>query len=104
MVITLTPQNIQNVIDKSDKIIIDAFASWCPHCARMKPIFEKLEKELGTKYVFAEFDIDEAKDLASQLSVESLPTFIFIKNKKEVGRIIGEIPENNLKKAIGENL
>ena len=28
----------------------------CSHCTTMKPIFERLEKEFGKKYIFAEFE------------------------------------------------
>ncbi len=91
----------QDTIEQSTKpIIVDAFASWCPHCIKMRPIFEELEKQLGDKYSFAAFDVDESPELAEQLNVMSLPTFIFIKNKKEVGREMGEMPQDDLKKFI----
>ena len=91
-------------MEQSKPIIIDAFASWCPHCARMKPIYAELENELGNNYIFAEFDVDKYPDLTAQLNVESLPTFIFIKNKKEVGRTLGEMSKEALKELIEKNL
>lgn len=91
----------QDVIEKSTKpIIIKAFATWCPHCTKMKPIFQALEKELGAKYMFTEFDTDKSQDLTDQFNISSLPTFIFIKNKNEVGREIGEMSSAELKKHI----
>lgn len=85
-------------------IIIMAFATWCPHCEKMKPIYKELEQELGNAYIFSEFDIDEFEDLTTQLNVESLPTFIFIKNKQEVTRALGEMPKDDLKNLIETNL
>lgn len=97
MVIQLT----NDTVEKSTKpVVIKAFASWCPHCAIMKPHFAALEKEFGSKYIFAEFDIDQFPELTDKFKVEYLPTFIFIKNKKEVGRISGEMPTEDLKKLI----
>ncbi len=91
----------QDTLEQSTKpIIIDAFASWCPHCTKMRPIFEELEKEFGDRFSFAAFDVDESPELAEQLNVMSLPTFIFIKDKKEVRREMGEIPHDDLKKFI----
>lgn len=76
--------------------IIKAFATWCPHCAKMKPIFETLEKKHGSTIDFVEFDTDASPDLVAQFQVTSLPTFIFIKNGKEVNRIEGELPQEEL--------
>ena len=37
----------KDVVGKSTKpIIVNAFATWCPHCAKMKPLYEELEKEV----------------------------------------------------------
>ncbi len=101
----MVTQLIQNTVKESAKpIIIKAFATWCSHCAKMKPIFEALEKELGQKYMFAEFDVDKFPELTEQFNVVSLPTFIFIKNKKETGRTLGEMPESELKQNIEKYL
>ena len=101
----MVAQLTQNSIKESTKpIVVKAFATWCPHCTKMKPIFEKLESELGKKYIFSEFDVDKSPELTQQLNVVSLPTFIFIKNKKEVGRIIGEMAESELKENIEKYL
>jgi thioredoxin 1 len=81
-------------------MVIKAFATWCPHCTTMKPVFEELEKELGKEYVFAEFDIDVQKPLVQKWEVTSLPTFLFIKEGKEVGREIGAMPQETLKEKI----
>lgn len=98
-------QLTHDIIEQSTKpIIIKSFASWCPHCSTMKPIFEQLEKELGQKYTFTEFDVDKYPDLTQQFKIASLPTFIFIKNKNEVGRILGEMTQNELEKNIEKYL
>jgi thioredoxin 1 len=94
----------QEMVEKSSKpVIIKAFATWCPHCAVMAPIYEKLSKE-NPKYEFTEFDVDQAEDLTKSWGVTGLPTFIFVKGKKEVGRELGEMSEEALKKAIEKYL
>lgn len=98
-------QFTQNLIENSTKpMIVEAFATWCPHCTKMRPIYQELEKELGNKYIFSEFDIDEYEDLATQFDVQSLPTFIFIKNQKEVARALGQMSKEELQQLIEKNL
>jgi len=94
----MVTQFTQNMIKESTKpIIIKAFATWCPHCTTMQPIFEQLERELAQKYMFTEFDVDKFPELTEHFKITSLPTFIFIKNKAEVTRIVGEMPQEDLK-------
>ena len=101
MAITLTENNAQNTISKADKpIVIEAFATWCSHCTAMRPLFLKLEKELGDTYIFAAFDIDDSPELATTFNVTSLPTFIFLKDGQEAGRIVGEMSQEELKRNI----
>ncbi len=91
----------KDTIEKSTKpLIIAAFATWCPYCKRMQPILEQLEKELGQKYTFVEFDFDQSPELVVQFNIKSLPTFIFINNKREVGRELGSKSQENFKKLI----
>ncbi len=101
----MVTQLTENVIKESNKpIVVKAFATWCPHCAKMTPIFEQLENELGKKYLFTEFDVDKYPELTKQFNVTSLPTFIFIKNKAEVGKVIGEMSQSELKENIEKYL
>ncbi len=98
-------QLTQKLIEESNKpLIVKAFATWCPHCAAMKPIYEQLEQELGKSYTFTEFDIDQFPDLTSLLKITALPTFIFMKDEKEGGRIVGETSYDELKEGIEQYL
>lgn len=101
MVKALTTATSKNIAKPT---IIKAFATWCPHCNTMKPIFEALEKKHGSLVDFVEFDTDASSDLVTQFQVTSLPTFIFIKNGKEVNRIEGELPQEELDEEIAEYL
>jgi len=94
----------QDVIENSTKpIIIMAFASWCPHCARMEPIYDDLAGQLDNIYTFSKFDIDKSPELTAQFKVQSLPTFIFIENKKEVNRAQGEMSRDDLEQLIEDS-
>jgi thioredoxin 1 len=72
----------------SGKVVIDFFAQWCGPCKRIAPLFE----ELSTKFpsiTFLKVDVDEAEGLSNQFSVESLPTFIYLKDNVVQFRVDG---------------
>ena len=101
----ITKTLTKDIIEKSTKpIIMKASAAWCPQCVRMEPIFKELERTLGEKYTFLELDLSKSPELGAQYKVKSLPTFIFIKNRKEVGRELGAKSYDTLKKLIEKYL
>lgn len=105
MVVTLTKHNVKEIVDQTEKpVVVDIFATWCGPCMLIKPHFEQLAEELSDKYIFAELNVDESRDVAISFNVTSVPTFIFIKNKNVVGRQIGYLPKDDLKARIEEYL
>lgn len=105
MLTALNNQNANDILGQTKKsVIIDIFATWCGPCMLLKPHFQALADELGDTYIFAELNVDEARDLAIQFNVTSVPTIIFIKDKKIVWRHMGYIAKDDLKARIEEYL
>ncbi len=104
-VVAVTNENFEQEVLNADKpVIIDVYASWCGPCQQMAPIFEELEKELRDTYKFVKLNVDEGRDLSIQYGVTSVPTLIFIKDKKLLGKETGFINKENLKEKIEKYL
>jgi len=103
MAITITQDNFDKVVIQSTQpVIIDVYASWCGPCQQMEPIFEELEKELGHLYTFAKLNVDEARDISTHYGVTSIPTFILIKNNEVRSKLLGYKSKAALKEKIQE--
>lgn len=98
--VQLNKDNIQQILEGDKPVVIDVFATWCGPCLQMKPNFEAVAQELSGKYTFATLNVDEARELALQFNVTSVPTFIFIKDKKVVGKSMGYKTTEDLKQEI----
>ena len=83
--------NYNELINSNPVVLVEFYASWCPHCQRMMPIVEQVKQLLGDSAPVYQFDIDENQSLASENGVESIPTFIIYRNGSEVWRQSGEI-------------
>ncbi|CAI9276494.1 unnamed protein product [Lactuca saligna] len=74
--------------DKNKLIVVDFAASWCGPCRVIAPFVAELAKKMP-HVTFLKVDVDELKVIASDWSVEAMPTFLFIKDGKSVGKIVG---------------
>lgn len=103
MPVAVNKDNYEAEIAQADKpVIIDVYATWCGPCQQMEPIIEELEKELQDTHKFVKINVDEARDLAVQFGVTSIPTFVFIKEGKIKGKETGYISKEDLKEKITE--
>lgn len=88
--------NYTEVKGSAPVVLVEFFASWCPHCQKMMPVVEHVRELLEGGVPVYQFDIDENRALAEREMVESIPTFIVYKDKKPVWEYTGEIGGNHL--------
>lgn len=105
MALTLTDQNFETEVLKSDKLaVIDFWAVWCGPCKAIAPIIEDLSKEYEGKVVVGKVDVDTNMEVSMMYSVRNIPTVLFIKNGEVVDKQVGAAPksvyENKIKALI----
>lgn len=84
--------------------LIDFYADWCSPCIIMKPVIDDLDKELGGDLMIEKINIDLNPTLASQYQVFSIPTYVVVKDEKEVERVIGATSKDRLLDLIQKHL
>lgn len=70
---------LDKAIQSPDKKVLYFTATWCPPCRMIAPVFQSLSEEF-TAIKFIKIDIDEYGDTASSFNIQSVPTFIFMKD------------------------
>ena len=80
-----------DIIKSSEVVLVEFFASWCPHCQRMMPVVAQIKELLEGSVNVYQFDIDKYGELAQSVGADSVPTFIIYKNGEEQWRESGEI-------------
>ena len=71
------------------KVVLFFTADWCPDCSFIKPAMPEIEQDFSD-YTFYEVDRDENIDLAAELNVFGIPSFIVYDNGKEIGRFVNK--------------
>jgi thioredoxin 1 len=90
-----------SLISGKKLVAADFWAPWCPYCMRLKPVFEMI----ASKYpdiMFVKVNVDEQQDLASRYGIRGIPVIKFFCEGKEVGEIVGYVPQIDLEKRISE--
>jgi len=102
MVAELSEDNFKQMTSKG-KAVVDFYADWCGPCQTMKPIFEKVSSELKGINFF-KVNVDECAETSQLYGVRSIPTILFMKDGKEVERILGVLYDEEFKKKVQDVL
>ena len=78
-------------IQSSPVVLVEFYATWCPHCQRMMTIVEQVKELLDGRVPVYPLDIEQNDEAANASEVQSVPTFIVYVNAKEEWRHSGEI-------------
>ncbi len=89
-------QQLTKLLDEKGTVMVEFYATWCPHCKRMAPIVDDLKALFEGRVYIYQFDIDQDEQLANELEVESIPTFIIYRQGEEMWRTSGELPAEAL--------
>lgn len=99
----------KQVLKGSKPVVLDVFSTWCIPCQKMMPIVQGLATDFATQVTFVKlnaankvFSIEKALMRVKGSAVQSVPTFILIKNGVEVARLQGEVDRDTFKNKIKE--
>lgn len=97
-------EKMKSLMAKKGVVLVEFFATWCPHCQRMAPVVQDIEALVEGRASVVTFDIDKNQELAEELQVESLPTFLLYRDGREIWRATGEMDGNIIVEHIQEAL
>ena len=78
-------------INSTPVVLVEFYATWCPHCRRMMPVMDQIKELLAGTVNIYQLDIDQNQELADVEKVTSTPTFIIYRQGKPVWRESGEM-------------
>mgnify|MGYP001162091235 CR=1 FL=1 len=81
-------------------VLVDFTAQWCGPCKTIAPEVEALARELEGKARIVKVDIDKSQMLASQLRIQSVPTFMVFAEGRPVAAKAGALKRAQLRQML----
>ncbi|GAB7350659.1 hypothetical protein MBLNU459_g1225t2 [Dothideomycetes sp. NU459] len=78
--------------EKDSLMVLDCFATWCGPCKVIAPQVVKFS-DTYTNVRFYKLDVDEVPEVAQELGIRAMPTFILFKNGEKVKEVVGANPK-----------
>lgn len=86
----------QTLIESAPVVLVEFFATWCPHCRHMIPVVADVKERVNGVAEIYQLDIDKNAELADAVDINTVPTFILYRDGREVWRQSGEIAGDEL--------
>ena len=96
--------NFKNeVLEANGLVVVDFYADWCGPCQMLKPILEEISEERSDVKI-VKLNVDDARDIAQEYSIFSIPTVLFFKDGKMVHKFVGFQSKDSVNTHINNNL
>ena len=105
MLIDFKDEDFDSKIKNEDVSVILFSAIWCTPCKVYRPVLEKVSLEYKDKANFYYADIEDGGiNTGSSLNIRGVPSTLIIKKGVEIDRLVGGVPESNLKEFLEKNI
>ncbi|MBC7187852.1 MAG: thioredoxin [Calditrichaeota bacterium] len=103
--VELTDSNFAaEVTDYKGLVLVDFWAEWCGPCRMVGPVVEKIAEDYAGRLKVGKLNVDLHGRAALSYGVTGIPTLILFKDGQVVDKIVGAVPEKELKKMVDRHL
>ena len=88
--------NYTEAINTTPVVMVEFYATWCPHCRRMALVIDQIKELLDGQVDIYQLDVDQNAELSDVENINSTPTFIIYRDGKPVWRESGEMDGQTL--------
>jgi thioredoxin 1 len=91
----ILPKELEEVLDSKGNATIYFYSPTCPHCVETSPIIVPMAKEIGVDMKL--FNLLEFENGWAEYKISSTPTVIRFEDGEEVGRVEGQVSNEEFK-------
>jgi len=99
--VVITDATFSSEIEHSaTPVLLDLWADWCGPCHMLAPTVDQLATEMAGLVKVGKLNVDENPATANRFGVRSIPTLLVLKDGKEVDRLVGVQPKQEIRRRL----
>src|SRR5438445_357010 len=79
----------EEVLKSALPVLVDFWAPWCGPCKAISPSVDALAEEMADKLKVVKVNTDEAREVAGEYGIMSIPTLLVIKGGQVLETLVG---------------
>ena len=100
-----TDNNFKTEVEESTvPVLVDFWAPWCGPCRALTPVIEELASEYDGRIKVLKLNTDENPEVATRLSIRSIPTVLLFNNGQIVEQTVGAMPKRHFVDMLDKHL
>jgi thioredoxin 1 len=90
----------REVLNSQQPTLVDFYADWCGPCRMMKPLVDELASDFQGRAHVVKVNVDESPELARRYNVQSIPTFLVVRDGIAAKKLVGVQTRQTLTQAL----
>ncbi len=96
--VEVSSEELEELLKRERAVLLDFYSEWCQPCRMLAPVLEELAAKLAGKVKIAKINANRNPEASMRYGVRGVPTLIFFRDGREVHRVVGFTPGEELRR------